>query len=210
MEILWSVLIGYALGCISPSAIISKLKRRNLRQEGTGNLGATNVTMVFGKGWGVFVMLFDIAKGAAAYLICDLAFRDAILHAGLIAGLCAMLGHVFPFYLGFKGGKGLATFGGVALAYNPLLFLILIVSCMVIMLIVNYSYVFPYVGASLFCIGASLWSLDIYVFLLTLPMAALIIYKHFGNLKKARSAEDITVRDYIKKHIFGKKSEKAE
>jgi glycerol-3-phosphate acyltransferase PlsY len=209
MEILWSILIGYALGCISPSAIISKFKNRNLRNEGTGNLGATNVTMVFGKGWGVFVMLFDIAKGAAAYLICHFAF-DVMPYAGLIAGLAAMLGHVFPFYLGFKGGKGLATFGGVALAYNPLLFFILIVCCMVVMLIVNYSYIFPYAGASLFCIGASLWSLDIFVFLLTLPMAALIIYKHFGNLKKARSSEDITVRDYIKKHILGKTSEKAD
>ncbi len=209
MEILWSILIGYALGCISPSAIISKIKGRNLRKEGTGNLGATNVTMVLGKGWGVFVMLFDIAKGAAAYLICHYAFTE-MTYAGLIAGLSAMLGHVFPFYLGFRGGKGLATFGGVALAYNPLLFLILIVSCMIIMLIVNYSYVFPYVGASLFCLGASLWSFDIFVFLLTLPMAALIIYKHFGNLKKARSAEDITVRDYIKKHIFGKDTEQAD
>lgn len=204
MQIIWSIIIGYAIGCISPSAIISKFKQRDLRKEGTGNLGATNVTMVLGKRWGIFVMLFDIGKGVASYWLARLLFSD-FAYAGLLSGLFAMVGHIFPFYLKFKGGKGLATFAGVIISYNPLLFLILLICCMVVMFIVNYSFVVPYAGAVFFCLIASIYSLDIVVLLLTACMGSLIIWKHFGNLKKAKNSEDIKVRDYIKKHILGKK-----
>lgn len=203
MEILYSSLIGYSLGCISPSAIISKVKHKNLREEGTGNLGATNVTMVMGKGWGVFVMLFDIAKGAGAFLLASLVF-PSLSYAGLIAGLFAMLGHIFPFYLRFRGGKGLATFAGTALAYNPLMFFILLAACMAVMFIANYSFVVPYSAAVLFCLCASLYSMDICVLIITAIMGILIVWKHFGNFRKAKDGEDIKVRDYIKNHIFNK------
>ncbi len=209
MEIALTVLIGYALGCLSPAALFSKLKKHDLRSEGTGNLGATNVTMVMGKGFGAFVMLFDIFKGAMAYILPRLIFPGSAYfkYIGLIGGLSAMLGHVFPFYLGFKGGKGLAAFGGVVLAYDPLMFLLLILSCFVLMIIVNYSFILPFTGAALFCVFASIKELDLIVFGLTALMSAMIIWKHSSNFTKAKHSKDIKVRDYIKKHIFGKKLE---
>ena len=203
IEILLCVLIGYALGCISPSLIISKILRRNLREEGTGNYGATNVTMVFGRGFGAFVMLFDIAKGSLSYLIAARIF-GGFAYAGLVSGLAAVIGHCFPFYTKFKGGKGLAAYGGVVLAYDPLIFLIVISIVIILMLIVNYSFIFSYAGSFLVCVLATLKAQNMIVFSLWAVMAAVIMIKHLPNLKKALKANDIGVRDYISKYIFKK------
>lgn len=203
VEILLCILIGYALGCISPSVILSKLLHRNLREEGTGNYGATNVTMVLGRGFGAFVMLFDIAKGAFSYLIASWIFTE-LAYAGLISGIAAMIGHCFPFYTGFKGGKGLAAYGGVVLAYDPFIFLIVITIVIILMLIVNYSFIFPYAGSFLVCVLATLKAQNLVVFAIWALMAALIMIKHFPNLKRALKSTDIGVRDYIVKHIFKK------
>lgn len=205
MEILYCILIGYFLGCLSPAALLGKLKKRDLRKEGTGNLGATNVTMVLGKGFGVFVMLFDIAKGALAVILCRIFFEEAFAYAALLGGLFVVIGHVFPFYLKFRGGKGLAAFGGMVLAYDPLLFVILLALALLVMFIVNYSFVVPFAGGALFCILATIKTPDIFVFLISFLSGALIIWKHSPNLVKARNKSDIKVRDYIAKHILGKK-----
>jgi len=122
MSYLYSFFIGYALGCISPSYILSAVKKKDLRKENTGNLGATNTMLTFGKKWGVFVMLFDILKAMIAVWLCGFIFKSAP-YARLLGGIACAFGHIFPFYLKFRGGKGLATFGGLVLAYSPLTFL---------------------------------------------------------------------------------------
>lgn len=127
MAYIFSVIIGYLLGCLSPAALISKIKRKNLRKNGTGNLGATNVMLNFGKRFGALVMLFDIFKAFAAYKLAELLFPSAAF-VGIAAGFAAVVGHVFPFYMKFKGGKGLAAFAGMVLAYNPWLFLFLLLT----------------------------------------------------------------------------------
>ena len=117
--------IGYLFGSISPSYILSKIKHVDMRKGGTRNLGASNTFMHFGRGWGIFVMLFDIFKAFVAVKLCQLLFHELAL-AGLVAGSATIIGHNYPFYLGFKGGKGLSCFGGWVLGVNPLLFLILL------------------------------------------------------------------------------------
>lgn len=209
IDILLCILMGYAIGCISPSVIISKILHRNLKEEGTGNYGATNVTMVLGRGFGVFVMLFDIGKGALAYLLAEWIFGNLTV-AGLICGFGAIVGHSYPFYNKFRGGKGLAAYGGVILAYNPLLFVIVLACAIVLMLIVNYSFIFPYAGSLLVCIFATLKTQSLHVFIALALMAALVMIKHFPNLKKAFKSTDICVRDYIAKHILKKKNQDGE
>ncbi len=204
MEILYCIIIGYLLGCLSPAALVSKIKNRDLTKEGTGNIGATNVTMVLGRGFGIMVMLFDIFKGVLAVNLCRLFFADSFTYAALLGGLFAVVGHVFPFYLKFRGGKGLAAFGGLVLGYDPMLFFILLALALVIMLIVNYSFVMPFAGGALFPILATIKDPDWSVFLLSLIAGVLIIWKHSPNLMKARDKTDIKVRDYIKKHILKK------
>ncbi len=197
MEYLLCILIGYLLGCLSPSALIAKIKHTNLRNHGTQNLGATNVSLVIGKKWGVLVMLFDIAK---SYFACKIAERIVEEpHIGLVVGLFAVVGHVFPFYMHFKGGKGLAPYAGLVLAYNPWIFLILLITCTTLLIIINHGFAMSYSAAILFCILATLHSDgNVWVFLLTAMAGGLIMWKHAENIKNARKNSEMKIRDYIK------------
>lgn len=121
LETVISLVIGYLLGTLSPAALFAKLKKVNLRKRGTGNLGATNTTMVLGKQYGALVMILDIGKAFLACKLAELLFPELAV-AGLLAGAAAVVGHIYPFYMKFKGGKGLAAFGGMILAYNPWMF----------------------------------------------------------------------------------------
>ena len=190
-------LLGYLLGSISPSAFISKIKHKNLKEHGTGNLGASNALLVFGKAYGIFVMLFDIIKAITAVKLAEYLFPE-ISFSGLLAGNAAVFGHVFPFYLKFKGGKGLAPFGGLVLASDPILFCILLITCGTLMLIANYSAAMPMSASFLFPIlyGLRKWSL-VSAFSV-LPASILIAIKHFSNLDKGKKGEDIKIRQFIK------------
>lgn len=199
--------MGYLLGCISPAALLAKLKHKNLRAEGTGNLGTTNAMMVLGKMSGAIVLLVDLAKGAGAYLLAKWLFPELGKTAGLLAGTFTIVGHVFPFYMRFKGGKGLAAFCGMILAYSPLTFVLLVLASAAVMFIVNYSFVVPYSLAVLFCAVTTIREGSIWVFLITLAASTLILFKHADNVKKAKKASDIKVRDYVKKYIFKSKAE---
>ena len=206
IDITLGAVIGYIIGCINPAAIISKVKHKKLRDKGTGNLGATNVTLVFGKRYGAFVMIFDIIKAFVAYHVTRLIFT-ASAYAAMVAGAFAVIGHCFPFYLRFKGGKGLAAFGGFVLAYNPIVFLMLLGFAMLLMIIVNYSFVVPYSGSIFFPVLVYLHSSDWVLCLIAALAGLLIMYKHFENIIKARDSKDIKVRDFFKR-VFKKKSER--
>lgn len=202
MDFVWCILIGYAFGCISPAALLAKMQRKNLRAEGTGNLGTTNAMMVLGKASGIIVLFVDLAKGAGSYLLAKKLFSHRGEVAGLLAGAFAVVGHVFPFYMRFRGGKGLAAFCGVAFAYNPLMFLFLVLASAAVMFIVNYSFVVPYSLAVLFCAVVTMLERNLWVFLITLLISTLILWKHADNVKKAKKATDIKVRDYVRKYIL--------
>lgn len=115
MEYLLCALVGYGLGCISPSWMISQIKHTDIQKSGTGNLGTTNAFIHFGKGWGSLVLICDMAKAFLAVKLCVWLFPGFAL-AGVIAGCMAVIGHIFPFYNHFRGGKGIASFGGFILA----------------------------------------------------------------------------------------------
>lgn len=205
MEIVLSLLLGYGLGSLSPSALLSKLKKQDLTAQGTKNLGATNTLLILGAGSGVFVMLFDILKAYLSGKLAKLLFPQ-LLAAELWAGFAAVVGHVFPFYLRFRGGKGLAAFGGMVLAYDPVLFLVLLVLCVILVLACNYGVAMPMCGGALFPILAALRSESWVVFLIAAAAGGLIIVKHWGNLKKAFSGDDIRVREFIKNGLKLKES----
>ena len=206
MEYFISIIIGYLLGCLSPSALISKMKHKNLRQSGTGNLGATNVMLNFGKALGALVMVFDICKAFFAVRLAEYLFPEIAL-AGMLAGLFAVIGHVFPFYMKFKGGKGLASFGGMVLAYNSLLFLVLLLSGGVLMLIVNYSFILPFYAASVFPVFVAIHSKNVLLTVICAAASVLIMVKHAGNIKKAKDGTDNKIRDFLKRHSHDEEEE---
>lgn len=197
VKLIICIAAGYALGSLNPAAIIAKFKKTDLRKKGTGNLGATNVMLIFGKAAGAFVMLFDITKAfiaakAASALCSEFSF------AGIAAGSAAVIGHIFPFYLKFRGGKGLAPYAGIVLAVDPVLFWILLPICILFMLIINYSVAMPYSAALLFT-SLSIWRSDDAVYIIIAALISLLVLvKHFPNLLKAIRKEDVRIREYIK------------
>jgi acyl phosphate:glycerol-3-phosphate acyltransferase len=116
---LW-LLASYFLGAIPTSHLVSRIFAKiDLRQHGSGNLGATNLYRVLGWKYAVPVALFDIAKGAIPVLVFAPPASDSTLFA-LACGVAAIVGHVFSVFVGFKGGKGVATAAGVMLGLTPL------------------------------------------------------------------------------------------
>ena len=126
VAILVSAIGGYLSGALPFGYWAGKLKGIDIRQHGSGNIGATNVIRVLGKGIGVPVFLLDALKGwlpawlAGHWLAGQGASPEAVSSAAVAAGLAAVLGHMFTFWLGFKGGKGVATTAGVLLGIAPL------------------------------------------------------------------------------------------
>lgn len=203
MSAILSLGIGYLIGCISPSAWISKKKHVDLKKEGTKNLGATNTALVLGKKAGYFVLFFDILKSLFSYKLARWMFPHALL-AGLFAGIGVILGHCFPVFLHFQGGKGLAAFGGLVLAHDPWMFVLLLSLGILLSFIMDYGVYLAVSAAVLFPITSYLRSGSIATFLTTGVASGIILVMHRGNLIRAIRHEDpIHVRSGLKK-IFGK------
>jgi glycerol-3-phosphate acyltransferase PlsY len=134
---LW-LLASYLLGAIPTSHLVSRLLARiDLREHGSGNLGATNLYRVLGWKYAIPVALFDIAKGAIPVLWFAPQVSDSELFA-LACGIAAILGHVFSVFVRFKGGKGVATAAGVMLGLTPVALGVAAIVWMVVVLLTGY------------------------------------------------------------------------
>lgn len=201
MELLLSICIGYLIGSASPAALIAKLKQTNLRESGTGNLGATNTMLTFGFKYGILVMLIDALKAVLAMKLLEALFPESFI-APLLGGLFTAIGHMYPFYMGFKGGKGLAAFGGCILAYDPHMFIFLFILCWVLMLITNHSVTVPIASSTLFAILTTWKTRSLAVFLITTGFSLLLIRRHQDNIQKVLDGNDADIRGYLKEHLF--------
>ena len=118
--------LSYLIGSIPWGYLLARSKRIDIRRQGSGNIGAANVTRVMGKKWGYLVFLFDFLKGFLSVKLGSLVavyFQGNIVVGSVIAGIACVLGHDYPIWLGFKGGKGIATLAGAILAlFPPLVF----------------------------------------------------------------------------------------
>jgi len=180
---------AYLLGSIPFGLLVAKVfGRGDVRKEGSGNIGATNVSRVAGPLAGILTLLLDGAKGAAAVLVAGRYSNDSAMWM-VIAGLAALVGHCFPVWLKFKGGKGVATAAGVYLALCPPAFL---AGLILFLLVAGFS---RYV--SLGSVAAAV-AMPLLMYFLWAPhhapppvitfgalaVAVLIVYKHDGNLQR--------------------------
>lgn len=201
MEVIISGCIGYVFGCLSPAALISKWKDTDLRTHGTGNLGATNTMLVLGLRFGLLVMVFDALKAVLAMNLIRHLFPGHS-YAPLLGGLFAAVGHMFPFYMDFRGGKGLAAFAGTILAYDRGIFFALLVLCILLMLITNHTAIVPISSSIIFTILSTLKSRSISVFAITSLFSIVIIYRHRDNIQRIFDGNDADVRGYLREHLF--------
>ena len=131
------ILIGYLAGSISPSYIIGRIKGFDIREVGSKNAGASNTLITVGKFAFVFVAAFDMFKAWASFKISAMLFPE-LPTAGLLGGVSAVMGHIYPIFMRFKGGKGFACLAGLCLAYNPKTLLLMFFIALIIAFATNY------------------------------------------------------------------------
>lgn len=180
------LLIGYGFGCLQSAYVVGRLFGKiDIREHGSGNAGMTNIIRVMGAKAGLAVGAFDIVKAAAAYLFVSLLFAktDTAHLAGLYAGIGAILGHNFPFYLKFKGGKGVACTVGIMAIFDWRIALVILAIAVIVFLFTKYISVASLLVALLFPI-ALIFKYETEVVLLGFFMMALCYYQHRANIKR--------------------------
>lgn len=181
-----TLVVAYLLGSIPFGYLIVRRKiGADIRQTGSGGTGATNVSRRVGKAAGVLTLLLDAAKGFAAVLIAKAAGGGDWLIAA--AALAALVGHIFPVWLGFRGGKGVATGVGIFLVLAPLAVVCASVIFVAIVAITRYVSLGSIIAAVLIPVFVWFQRGSQPVLLAAIVAAALIVFAHRGNLKRLAS-----------------------
>lgn len=175
------VVLAYVLGSISFGLLIARVYGgADLRRSGSGNIGATNVVRTLGKTAGILALLGDGAKGLVAVLGAQAWGQASMLPA--LAAVAAVLGHMFPLYHGFRGGKGVATALGVLLPTLPLPLLGGFIVWLVVVAVWRYVSAGSMLAALVVPLLAVLWSYPVSLVLAATLIALLVLYKHRENL----------------------------
>ena len=197
MKYLLAILLGYLLGCSSMAYYIGKMKKKDIRTAGSGNLGASNATVLFGWGAGVAVALHDIGKAVVAVFLAKWLFPE-LEYAGATAGVACVLGHIFPFYLGFKGGKGLASFLGAVAMLNWKVGLAMVVLLVLVTLVTDFI-ALGTISVSLSApVGIWLMSGKIVVPLILCVATVVMVCKHLDNVRRICNRTEIGLRSTAK------------
>ena len=180
---------GYLLGSLNTSVIVSKIKGQDIRTAGSGNAGATNTLRVMGKGVAAFVLLCDIVKAVLAVLLARLSFHffpsaDYAYLGELLAGFGAILGHNFPLYFGFRGGKGVATSFGAILILDWRIALIILTIFIVVVALTRYVSLASSLAAVGVVVSACFLHQSLWEMLAFAAMGVLCILRHKKNIRR--------------------------
>lgn len=202
LSLCMAALGGYLLGSINSAILLCRaVYGQDVRELGSGNAGMTNVARNFGKRVAALTLMGDLLKGVLAVFLgwCVVRFLPTgmdPLYGKYIGGIFAIVGHMLPLYFGFKGGKGVATSGGVILAIQPVLFLALISIFLVIFAISKMVSLASIIGISLYPVVTLLWcwlfSKPALVFCTASAaiLAGLVVYMHRENIGRIRSGTE--------------------
>ena len=198
MENYLIILAAYLLGSIPSALWIGKLfYGTDVRQHGSGNMGATNTFRVLGKKAGIVVTSLDILKGTAAVLLPLVPFfHDTAIHP-LLLGIVAVLGHIFPIFAGLRGGKAVATSGGVLLGYNWPIFLLVVITFLIALKLtkmVSLTSIIVSVLGPIYCLIYYFMGGDLYLFLVVSLMGFFIFYRHRDNMSRIKNGTEPKVK----------------
>jgi len=191
MEILKYIavaLIGYLLGSVSFSVILTKLQfKTDVRDEGSGNAGATNVARVFGMKAGLFTLFCDILKTILPMFIGFVLLGDL---GTAIAGIAAMLGHCFPVYFQFSGGKGVSVASAIAIFCDLRICIISLIIFIIIVLITRYVSLGSIIAVTVLAINSMIFGIGNEEIFLLCYTAVMVIFMHRGNIKRLIKGEE--------------------
>ena len=192
MDVFFIGIISYLMGSIPFGFILTKIViKKDIREIGSGNIGATNALRTGNKSIGYATLILDILKAVAPVIYVKVFYQDFLY----VASLCAFLGHVFPIWLKFKGGKGVATYVGILFAINFYFGIVFTIAWFVTFFISKYSSLSSLVGAT---------SIPIYLLILTqfnqviffTIMLVLLFFTHRENIKRLKNKEETKTKIY--------------
>ncbi|WP_217585509.1 glycerol-3-phosphate 1-O-acyltransferase PlsY [Lentibacillus saliphilus] len=191
MEFVMYAIIAYLLGSIPSALIVGKIAFKiDIREHGSGNLGATNAFRVLGIKAGSIVTLSDILKGTVATLIPVL--MGAELHP-LLIGLFAVLGHTYPLFAKFRGGKAVATSAGIVLGVYPILFFIMILTFFVTLYFSKYVSLSSMITGVVTIIVSFLID-DTLLIIIIFALTAFVFYRHKDNIKRIKNKTEPKIK----------------
>lgn len=173
------IILSYLVGCFPSGLVLGKLfYKKDIRQFGSGNLGATNTFRILGKKAGFIVMFLDIFKG---FIVVFFPIWFNVDIPSIFIGICAVVGHVFPIFLKFKGGKAVATSAGAVLGVHPILLIILAIIFFVILYLTKYVSLSSIVACISCFIGAIIIG-DIPFLIVSIGILVILLYRHQSNI----------------------------
>ena len=192
MDIFLIGIISYLMGSVPFGFILTKIfLKKDIREIGSGNIGATNALRTGNKTIGYSTLVLDILKAVAPVIYVKIFYQDFLY----IASLCAFLGHVFPIWLKFKGGKGVATYVGILFAINIYFGIIFAISWFITFFVSKYSSLSSLVGA----VSIPIYSLILSQFdqgIFFAIMFVLIFFTHRENIKRLKNKEETKTKIY--------------
>lgn len=191
------ILGAYLLGSSNLALYLFKWKKVDARNNGSGNLGASNATVLLGWPAGIAVAIHDIGKAAVSVILARILFPN-LEYAGAAAGVACVLGHIFPFYLKFRGGKGFASYLGMTLALNWKFALVILVLVGIAMVVTDYIVA----GTTLTILSTPVYmgiiTHNLILALILCIATAVIIYKHRDNYVRIWNGTEIGLRSAAK------------
>lgn len=189
----WPVPVAYVVGATPFGFLAGRLRGLDLRQHGSGNIGATNALRVLGKPVGIAVLVLDMLKGLLPVLLARSVSDSSVIH--IATALAAILGHNYTFWLGFKGGKGIATTAGAILPIMPWALLVALVTWIAVLLASRYVSVASIAAAIIIPATLLVQSLltgkwDAVILGFALFAASLAIWRHRPNIERLRRGEE--------------------
>ncbi len=208
VALITKIILSYLLGSVSGSLLLGKLKKVDIRGQGSGNAGGTNAFRTQGLIFALGVVLIDVGKGfIAAWWIAALDFGGsaAILDPGvlmMVCGFAAVLGHCYPVWHGFRGGKGAATAVGAIIVIEPWLLLPLLITWLITLVMTGY------VGLSTVLAGfsmvpASWWMNNPDLMIFSIVLALFLLFTHRENMRRLRAGTEYR---FERVHIFSRKN----
>jgi glycerol-3-phosphate acyltransferase PlsY len=185
------LVISYLIGSIVTSDIVTKFKKTDLRSQGSGNVGATNAFRVMGSLYGAIVLIGDALKGVLAVLIGRWLNPFPHFDMSILAAVLVIVGHNWPVFAKFKGGKGIATSLGVIIALTPYSLLVILPVWLAVFLISGYVSLASIIVAFTYPIAVFLfYPTDTYKLLFAIIIAILALYRHKGNFGRLIHGEE--------------------